>query len=267
MEYEFYADVFILTNMYLDFLAVFMVGEILQQKRRIFRYIIGCSISSLLGCLLFLVLSSYEVYLVCIHFMVNPAMVVFCFFPAEKRTYGKAFGLMYLVIFLLGGCVEWSYHTITGARFYEVCLLLTGIPVAAFLYILRKKRKKVQSFYPVLIEHKERKITLQALYDTGNSLMDPYRKEPVHIISKAFYEALGGSEEFLVRLIPFSSVGCERGMLEAFTVESVTVNLANEKIVFSPAVLAAAEKSIFQNRTYQMILNSSVGERIERKES
>ena len=32
MNYEFYADVFFLTNFYLDFLAVYLVSEILQQK-------------------------------------------------------------------------------------------------------------------------------------------------------------------------------------------------------------------------------------------
>ena len=33
MNYEFYADVFFLTNFYLDFLAVYLVSEILQQKK------------------------------------------------------------------------------------------------------------------------------------------------------------------------------------------------------------------------------------------
>lgn len=258
MEYEFYADVFFLTNTYLDFLAVFMVGEILQQKRRIFRYFIAASISSLLGCILFLMLSSYEVYLICMHFMVNPAMILFCFFSAEKRVYWKAYGLMYLAIFLLGGSAEWLYHTIAGEQFYEVCLFLTGIPTVVFLYILRQKRKNVQCFYPVLIEHKDRKISLRALYDTGNLLQDPYLKEPVHIISKASYESLGGDVEFAVRLIPFSTVGCERGMLKAFTVETVAVRVASEKIVFSPAVLAVAEENTFKNRSYQMILNTRV---------
>ncbi len=266
MNYEFYADVFFLTNFYLDFLAVYTVSEILKQKKKPLRYLICCAFSSLIGCVLFLVIQNYDIYLLCIHFIVNPGMVICCFFPAGKRIYGKAFCLMYFVILLLGGSVEWLYITITDGRYYELSLILTLIPVIVFLYILRRKRKNVHCFCQVWIEHQGKRIALQALYDTGNRLIDPYVKEPVHIISKEIYESLKGGEAFAVRLVPFSSVGRKDGLLEAFTVDSIQIEWEDAKAVLSPAVLAAAEETLFKNRSYQMILNSCVGEKMERKE-
>ncbi len=261
MNYEFYADVFFLTNFYLDFLAVYMVGRILNQKKKVLRYLICCALGSLAGCILFLVFQNYDLYLLCVHFIVNPGMVFGCFFPAKKGIYGKAFCLMYFVILLLGGSMEWLYVTIAGRRYYELCLLFTSVPVLLFLYILRRKNKSVQTFYSVLLEHGEKKVTFIALYDTGNRLIDPYIKKPVHIISEEIWEALGGKQDFATRLIPFSSVGCKQGMLEAFGIDRIKIK-ADEKIYeISPAILAVAGQEIFANRAYQMILN---GESIEK---
>lgn len=265
MTYVFYADVFFLTNCYLDFLAVYAVGELLNQKKRLLRYLIVSALGSLAGCVLFAVLQDYDMYLLCMHFMINPGLVFCCFFPAEKRIYAKAFCLMYFVVLLLGGSVEWMYVTVCGRTYYELCLFFTLIPVTVFLYILRKKRKSVQCFCRVWIKHKEKEIALPALYDTGNRLIDPYIKEPVHIVPKDVYETFGGMETFGVRLIPFSSVGCKNGMLQAFTVDSI--RMENEGAVYeiSPAVLAAAEEEIFKGRAYRMILNSESMERKEEK--
>ena len=136
MYYEFYADVFFLTNVYLDFLAVYVVSEILRQKKKIRRYVLCCAASSLVGCILFLTVSNYDLYLLCIHFIVNPGMVFLCFFPAERGIYIKAFCLMYFVLLMLGGSMEWMYVTIADRRWFELCLLLTAVPVVVFLFIL-----------------------------------------------------------------------------------------------------------------------------------
>lgn len=255
MNYEFYADVFFLTNFYLDFLAVYMVSRILNQKKRLLRYLICCAISSLAGCLLLLFLQNYDLYLLCVHFIVNPGMVFGCFFPAGKGIYGKAFCLMYFVILLLGGSMEWLYVTVAGRRYYELCLLFTSVPVFLFLYILRRKKKSVQTFYPVMLEHGEKKVSLIALYDTGNRLVDPYIKEPVHIISEEVFLSLGGAQAFATRLIPFSSVGCKQGMLEAFGIECMKIKGKEEEYEIAPATLAVAGQEIFTDRAYQMILN------------
>ncbi len=265
MNYEFYADVFFLTNFYMDFLAVYAAGEILQQKKKLIRYIVCSALSSLLGCVLFLSASNYDFYLLCVHFMVNPAMIFCCFFPAPKKTYIKAFGLVYFMVLLLGGSVQWMYVTVADGRYYELCLLASAVPVMVFLYILRRKRKNVRFFYQVWIEHQEKAVMLRALYDTGNGLYDPYVKDAVHIVSKGTFEALGGRNAFRTRLIPFSAVGCRQGMLEAFTVERLKIETEDGGILISPAVLAAAEEALFENRTHQMILHSSIHEKMPLK--
>ncbi|MCI9377292.1 MAG: sigma-E processing peptidase SpoIIGA [Eubacterium sp.] len=262
MNYEFYVDVFFLTNFYLDFWAVYAVSEVLQQKRRLPRAILCCASGSLAGCILFLALSNYDLYVLCIHFIVNPVMVVCCFFPAGKKIYVKAYLLMYFIVLLLGGSMEWLYHTVMGGRYYELCLVLSAVPVLVFLFILRRKRKNVQRIYPAAINHQGKTVSLLALYDTGNTLYDPYLKEPVHIIANKEFESLGGKESFSVRLIPFSSVGCGQGMLEAFTVECLTIKEGDGRIVFAPAVLAAAEDALFKGRPYRMILHCSISDKM-----
>lgn len=263
MNYEFYADVFFLTNVYLDYLAVYIVSEILKQKKRLLRYLFCCALGSFAGIFLFLQMDNYDVYLMCVHFIVNPVMMFACYVPSEGKIYMKAFCLMYFVILMLGGSVQWLYVTIFDRHCYELCLLLTSVPVIVFLYILRAKRRNVQCFCQVEIVHGGRTVKLPALYDTGNHLMDPYRKEPVHIVAKEIYEMLCQDAEIPTRLIPFSSVGCRHGMLSAFTVERICIHWKEAETEIAPAVLAAAEDTLFKNRAYQMILHGSVSEKME----
>lgn len=266
MGYEFYADVFFLTNVYLDFLAVYLVGEILQQKKRVVRYLLGAALSSLVGCILFLCMPEYAFYMYSVHFIVNPAMIVFCFFPSRKEIYIKAFGLAYFVLLLEGGSVQFMYYTIAGGQYYEICLLLTAIPVVIFLFILRWKRKNVHMFYSVRIVHNGKEIMVRALCDTGNRLWDPYVGQAVHVVDAKIFQALGGKEQCPVRLIPFSSVGKKNGLIETFTADSIFVQCDNEEIQINPVVLAVAEQGIFEQRNYQMILHHSIFESLEGRE-
>ena len=256
MKYEFYADVFFLTNFYLDFLAFYAVSEILGKKKRILRFLSGAAISSLIGCILFLSLSHYDIYLLSIHFIVKPVITVFCFFPAEKRSYFHEYLLTYFVLLMLGGSMQWLYGTLTGGRYYEICLLLTGIPVLVFTYIIRRKRESVKIHYDAFVSHKGREVKVCALLDTGNRLVDPYTKEPVHILAEGMREKLG--IEMPGRLVPFHSLGKPEGMIEVFTVEKLRVRRSKEDTVISPAVVGLGENVLFQNKSYQMILHGSV---------
>lgn len=255
MKYEFYADVFFLTNLYLDFLAVYGVSEILEKKKRICRFLLGAAISSLAGCVLFLSLNHYDLYLLSIHFIVNPAMTVFCFFPADKKCYFHGYLLMYFVLLMLGGGMQWLYGTVTGGRYYELCLIFTGLPVMLFIYIIRRKRENVQVHCQAWVCHKGREVSVPALLDTGNRLVDPYTKEPVHILSESIKERLG--IEMPGRLVPFHSLGESHGMIEVFTIEKLRICRENEDVVISPAVVAFGEEALFLNKRYQMILHSS----------
>lgn len=266
MKYEFYADVFFLTNFYLDFLAVYAVGEILQQKKHIVRYIFGSACSSLLGCILFVYMRSYRGYMLCMHGIVNPGMVLWCFYPSGKKIYGKAFLLMYVVLFLEGGFVQWLYLTVADGKYYELCVLFTAVLVYTFLYILRRKKKSVQTFYQVRIVHKGKEVKIRALYDTGNRLWDPYVESAVHVVDAEVFAALGGKAENPVRLLPFASIGQKSGLLETFTAESMYIQCAYGEIQMIPVVLAVAEHGIFKRRNYQMILHHSILEKIEKSE-
>lgn len=262
MKYEFYADVFFLTNCYLDFLAVYGVSEILGKKKRPGRFLIGSGAGSLIGCILFLTLKHYDLYLLCMHFIINPAFTVFCFFPEEKKTYIQGYLLMYFTLLMLGGSMQWLYGTITGGKYYELCLMLTGIPVVLFCYIIRKKRKNVQIYYETWICSNGREVKVSSLLDTGNRLVDPYTKEPVHILAGSFREKL--KIEMPGRLVPFRSLGESHGMTEVFTIDKILVRAGEKEIVLEPAMVSFGDDVLFQNRNYQMILHSAVLHAIEK---
>lgn len=266
MEYEFYADVFFLSNLYMDFLTVYAVNVILEKKKKTKRLIAGCAMGSLAGLLLYLGSHNYGMYLLLMHFFINPVMVVFCFMPAKKELLLKAWFLMYLISLLLGGSVEWMYQTLTNGKYYEVCLLLSAVPLLIFLFILRQKRRSVHLFYDVTVFNKGRCAQVRAYFDTGNLLKDPYVGLPVHVVGEKVFETLGGNADLMPRFIPYTSVGKPSGMIRAVTVEEIKIMENGRETAIAPAVLAVADDLIFQGKNYEMILNYALEEKLQSAE-
>ena len=80
-------------------------------------------------------------------------------------------------------------------------------------------------------------------------MTDPFLKEPVSIASRKEIVSIL-PRDIKIRLVPFSSLGAENGLIPVCTVE--------KEIVITPAVFGIAREELFQDLSYQVILNEKI---------
>ncbi len=256
MEYEIYIDVFAMTSFGMDVLSLFLTDVFLGRERGIRKMWFPSFCGTFLGILLFLVLKSYGLYIILLHFLVNPFMVWLAFREKTKRRFLEDWGVTYLVVLLSGGIMQWIYQTILHGQYRVIAMGMTVFLGLFAAMVWRYQTEVGKQILQVQLFVGDEIREMKAYYDTGNLLTDPYVKKPVSIVSGDEIRHLLKERGVQGRLIPFSSLGKEQGLIEVYTCEKMLIYKGKRVITEMPAVVGLAGKSLFAHGEYQMILNS-----------
>lgn len=189
------------------------------------------------------------------------ALVIYLLFrPASRVNFYRIFLCFYLAVFILGGALL-LLESIAGGR--KISMISWGILVV-FLVILVElmyiKFNEKNDFCQVILTFsEERKCRITALLDSGNGLLEPISKMPVSIIEERVagqYKKYLKKEKF--RMVPFHSLGEERGMLEAYFIEKMEIRGKEGVRVIKNPIIAISKGTISANEKYQMILQPEI---------
>ncbi len=158
-------------------------------------------------------------------------------------------------------------------------IVTVGIIVKIFMEVIQSRINKDKLLIPVKIAFDNRIIGLPALVDTGNSLKDPLTNIPVMVVEfKALEELLpseirsifeNSKEDDLncvtstisssrwfsrFRLIPFSSLGKENGMLIGFKPDFIEVGEEEEKRDIKNVIVGIYNRSLSGDDKYKALL-------------
>lgn len=252
--YEVYIDVLAVNNFLADLAALLAVNLFRKRRIRAWRLAAGAGCGTLASIVLFAVCKSPAAYLLAVHFLVNPAVLFFTFHEKSKQDFFSDLCVSYFSFLLIAGVVEWLYAGGFGLVSYELAVgaALLLLPAAAIW--LRRQIKNRAGYLEAQISQNGKQITLRALADSGNLLADPYTGKPVSMIDRRIYEAAYGAPQ-AVRLIPYESLGCRHGLLEAVTIEKLSYASGNGAASIQGAVLGLADHALFEKKPYQMIIN------------
>jgi len=159
-----------------------------------------------------------------------------------------------------------------------LALALAGIVTRILWEIIHNVRNKVM--VQLYISFDSKIIGLYALVDTGNALHDPLTNMPVVIVEfgaikdilpgeiRAVFEVSGemdlGNITTVIsntswfnrfRLIPFSSLGKENGMLVGFRPDFIEIDNDNEKKDIKDVVIGIYTRSLSKNEKYRALLS------------
>lgn len=154
-----------------------------------------------------------------------------------------------------------------------------GIIIKIFMEVIQSRYLKERLLIPVKIAFDNRMIDLPALVDTGNSLKDPVTNIPVMVVEfKALEELLpleiknlfaNSKEEDLncvtatistskwfsrFRLIPYSSMGKENGMLIGFKPDYIELGEEDEKRDIKNVIVGIYNRSLSRNEEYKALV-------------
>lgn len=269
MQYEVYVDKLFLMNLFFDCLMLAAVGQILRLKTSFMLVIVAGSIGSLGLCSVFLLpfqnAWSRFLYLGAVIF---PLMLFTAFYKNSWKKKIQAGTVFAGISILCGKLIEYIFYAVRtkfSVKYYGIIVAAAGITSIYFIKLIRKiyieLKEEENKYYTVLIRYQDQEVMVDALYDTGNLLKDPFTGKYVHIIDKSVTESLfGGSDkvsllEHGMHLIPYQTIS-NAGMLPVFTITEMLVSNGREEICLKRPVLGIGNGEISSQNRYHMILNS-----------
>lgn len=227
-----YVDLLFLINIFFDFLLLLSVSLILKRHTKLYRIILGSLVGGISIFFLFLSITSLTLFFFKIIIAVFMILATFGF--KDIKYFIKNISYLYLISIVLGGFlyllnIEFSYKN-NGLIFYHnglsinIIILLIVTPILLYLYIKEMKDYKVNysKYYKVeIILKNNNNIILNAFLDTGNNLIDPYKKRPVILVNYDTIKKYIINEKEL--LVPFNNINSE-GLLRCIKPKKIIIN-------------------------------------------
>ena len=196
-------------------------------------------------------------------------MIYVAFFPKTIKMLFKYLIILYLTSFVFGGCAYFLLYYIkpqeifyrngflTGTYPIKIAFLgaIVGLAIVSIAFkVIKNRLSKNDMFCDVEISYREKSVSIHLMIDTGNLLKDPITKIPVIIVEKEKLRAIidnevldslenviYGTDEDLnkkigedyisrFRLIPFSSLGKQNGMLIGFKPDKAIIRFEGMEI-------------------------------------
>ena len=120
MHYELYIDLFFLINFLMDYFLLLMVGKMLKCRIRRLRIIAGAMVGAFLTCIFVVFLRGKIWRLVLFHGVMNMCLLKTGLGIKEKRTLIKAWILLYVSAFLLGGILNVFQPYVRGGAVFLI---------------------------------------------------------------------------------------------------------------------------------------------------
>ena len=280
MYYEFYIDVFFVVNLLMDFLVLCLTNRILQGTARPWRALGGALAGAALISLFFW--TSKEINTVNMLIFSLGAIFVMVRLGCGLRR-GKE---------LLTGCLTcWGISFLLGGLLYALPLragkgilifftitftayLILDTGIRLFKYLKGKAVPRCQ----VILETGGQKVELKGLLDTGNCLRDMDTGKPVCVMEKNRFsgmlekkqqEALekfcrmedAGEEEIRgmnPRYLPYTALGCERGILPVITADRLELFVEGRKISVPQPAIGLSSTPLSPYKNFEMIISPKI---------
>ena len=259
MYYELYVDVLFLVNFLMDYLLLLLVRRMLKCTATHGNVCLGATLGSLMTCIIVVLPIPYAfLKFILFHMIVNTFMIRVGLKIKNMKSFVKAYILLYIGGFLLGGVMQAANQYIrVGSLFFAIAV--GGYYVVSKLWDFIASVQKINQYHcKVDLYLGEKKCQVEGIIDTGNGLRDPISNQPVSILDKvAARQFLGEEKMSRVRYIPYHSIGKKEGILLAVKIDRMCIYGENECWVEEP-LIGVSEETISAEGEYQLILNPNL---------
>lgn len=294
---EVYLDMLIFENLIMNYLILWVTAKFSKERTNFIRLIISSVIGALYATIMFFP-SLRFIYTFLFKILLSFVLVVVAFYPSKLRQFIKLVAIFYIVSFVFGGAAfGLFYFTNFGTILSNGIFYVSNFPVKILLisstvsYVIirfawsavQNRLSKDNLFVMVGISVETKKINIKALIDTANSLYDPISNLPVMVVEynaikellpedlKEIFEKYKENDLALIsniisdsewltrfRLVPFSSLGKENGMLVGFKPDEVLIDMLEGKKEIKDIVIGIYNKRLSKDESYSALLHPEV---------
>ena len=282
-----YLDIVFIENVIMNYIILLATVIITKEKLNQIRIIISSIIGGIYAVSYYV--TKFSAYItISAKVILSIVMIYIAINPKSIKKMMKELIIFYLTSFAFGGCAIAVLYTIKPQNIinkkgsligiYPIKVALIGgiigfITIIIAFKLVKNKMSIKDLFCTVKIIDNGTKKKVKALLDTGNFLKDPITKLPVIIVEKEKLidilprEILENTNKIIsgefeikdkyiskLRVLPFSSLGKQNGMLLGFKVEKVIVILNEEEVIRNDVIIGIYDKKLSINEKYECLI-------------
>jgi stage II sporulation protein GA (sporulation sigma-E factor processing peptidase) len=294
MKLVVYLDLLLGVNLIMNYLLLWAAAKLSDLRYKIWRLLLVSLLGTCYTIVVILPQFRF-LNKILIHIIISLVMILGAFAPLTKKTFLKVVGYFYLITFATAGGILALYNLTGGSPLNSLAGILNISPdnlwiiiFASFLIIIIGQfgwifiqQKILPNIFclPIKIKFEDDQKEIVALVDTGNHLQDPLTKTPVIVAEVGalrellptevveIFDCVEDDQSLLFdqiidtpwakrfRLIPFSSLGEDNGMLVGFRPDRVLIKTKEENLTTSRAIIALKKGKLNRDDDYQALLN------------
>lgn len=286
-----YIDLIFLENIFMNSIIIFATAIILKKEIKITRILIGSTIGAIYACLYYV--SNMKIYSsVILKIILSLAIVYISFNSKVLKNFLKEVLIFYLTSFTFGGVTfallyfispgDILFQNGTLVGIYPMKMILIGGLIGFLIIIIsfksiKNKIAKKDMLCNIEITFNNQVININAIIDTGNFLKEPLTGEPVIIVEKEVLKniisvdilenlnnIITGSEYIRnkyiskIRLIPFSALGTENGILLGIKPDNFKINYQDKVNQIKDVIVGIYDKKLSKSNKYNALIGLDI---------
>ena len=297
-----YLDIVFVENVCMNYIILLATGVLLKLKLHHIKLVLSAVLGAVYAIVSYIQIFPFASNMI-LKIGLSVCMVYIAYMPKGLKILLKQLVMFYLVSFVFGGCAfallyfvkPEEIFMINGVYIgtYPVKIALLGA-IVGFVFvhiafkIVRNRLSKKGLLYDIEITLDDKKTCMKAMLDTGNQLKDPITKIPVIVVERDKLQEilppmiLNYTEQIMkgtwqeteenicykerFRIIPFSSIGKQNGMLLGFKVDKVTVITDIDEIQNENVIVCIYNQRLSKTNAYSAIIGLDMLERREENE-
>lgn len=288
-----YIDELFAINFMINFLLLGATGALTHARRRLWRLCLSAAVGAVYAVCIFFP-NLRLLYTALSKLLVSVLMVAVAFPLYSVRSAVKTVLLFYVVSFGFGGCVMAAalfggmgerlgavisngvFYFDIPAGFLLLCAAAAYGLIRVGAFVMRRAMTRDDVRRTVYIRVAERTAKIDGILDTGNALFDPTTARPVIVAEldavrdllppslaaalRTWHEEdldalLCAADGFRLRLIPFTSVGREKGLLPGFVPDGVQLQSGDALAQEVQCVVGISTHPLAPDNSYHALLN------------
>lgn len=287
-----YIDVVLIENLVMNYIILFATAVVLKLKIKQIRLISASLVGAIYTVISYI--SGLRIYAnFFLKLMLSVIIIYIAFNPKSLKKLLKFTLIFYLTSFVFGGAAFALIYVVkpqdllknnglilslNSLKIIAISATIAFIIIIIGFKVVKNKISAKDMYCDVEIKINNTKIETKAMIDTGNFLKEPITNTPVIVVEHTLlYECipkeilnhlesiLGGDfseipenikEEYMPKLkvIPFSSLGKQNGMLLGIKAEMVIVKHEEEEKENTNVIIGIYNKSLTKRGEYRALL-------------
>ncbi len=287
-----YIDIVFIENSLMNYIILFATGIILKIEAKHIRLILASLVGAIYTIIAYV--SALKIYSnIFLKFILSLMIIYIALNPKSIKKLFKYTLIFYLTSFVFGGAAFALIYIVKPQEILKnnglvlnsnslkvifISAIIAFVIIIIGFKIVKNKISSKDMFCDIKIKINQKEIETKAMIDTGNFLKEPITNTPVIVVEHTLlYECmpkeilnhiesiLGGDfseipenikEEYMSRLkvIPFSSLGKQNGMLLGIKAEEVMIKKEEENKIKENIIIGIYDKSLTKRGEYRALL-------------